>query len=92
MSAMDALNRARLAWEATQPQLTLPGVLEQATAGNTSRHLAARGAGRLLERTKAPIGALLSPTDGGPVRSTPTSRGTAQSSGKGKRAVPHKGA
>ena len=29
MNALDALERARQAWERTQPQLTIPGVLEE---------------------------------------------------------------
>ena len=71
MTALDALNRARLAWEATQPQLTLPGVLEQATAGNTERQRVALGAGRLLERTAStqapplPGAGALAQNDGG---------------------------
>lgn len=34
MNALEALNRARAAWERTQPQLVIGGVLDQADAGS----------------------------------------------------------
>lgn len=37
MNAIDALNKARRAWEATQPQYVIPGVLEQADGVGSHR-------------------------------------------------------
>jgi hypothetical protein len=59
VTALDALNRARRAWEATQPQYVIPGVLDDAPL--TPPVVQTAGTGSIVE----PAGELDEPQESG---------------------------